>query len=170
MDVMTAIETRRSIRRYSACPVEEEKLNRVLEAGRLAPSARNLQELKFVVVRDPETRLRLKEAAGGQGCVAQAPVFLAVCGTNPGAVMSCGQPRYTVDASIALSFMILEAQAQGLGTCWLGHFDEAKIRQILGIPESVRVVAVTPLGYPDEAPAPRSRKSLTELACMEKYR
>ncbi len=83
--------------------------------------------------------------------------------------MSCGQPRYTVDLSIALSYMMLEACEQGLGTCWLGNFDENKIRTLLGIPVQVRVVAVTPLGYAVRNPQPTPRKTMAEIVCYEQY-
>jgi nitroreductase len=83
--------------------------------------------------------------------------------------MKCGQYRYTVDLSIAVSYMMLEAYEQGLGTCWIGHFDENEVKKILGIPDKVRVVAITPLGYPAETPAPRPRKQLSEIVCYEKY-
>ncbi|HHW40531.1 MAG TPA: nitroreductase [Syntrophomonadaceae bacterium] len=169
MDVFSAIQARRSIRAYSAREVEEEKLNRVLEAGRLAPSANNRQDWKFIVVRDRETRKRLVEAAGGQQFLGTAPVVLVVCGTEPEKVMMCGQPAYAIDASIALSFMILEACELGLGTCWLGHFDENRVKEILGIPPGVRVVAMTPLGYPAESPAARPRKSLDEVVSYERF-
>jgi len=169
MDVLAAIKARRSIRSYGAREVEEEKLNRVLEAGRLAPSASNRQDWKFIVVRDQETRKRLVEAAGGQKFLGTAPVVLVVCGTDPDKVMLCGQPAYAIDASIALSFMILEACELGLGTCWLGHFDEKQVKEILGIPAGVRVVAMTPLGYPAESPAARPRKKPDEVVSYERF-
>lgn len=169
MDVLEAIRTRRSIRAYDSREVEEEKLKRVLEAGRLAPSASNRQDWKFIVVRDSEKRKMLVEAAGGQAFVEEAPVVLVVCGTEPDKVMYCGQPAYTVDTSIALSFMILEACELGLGTCWLGHFDEKRVKEILGIPAGVRVVAMTPLGYPAESPAARPRKSIDEVVSFERF-
>ncbi|MGB9793163.1 MAG: nitroreductase family protein [Thermacetogeniaceae bacterium] len=169
MDVFEAIQTRRSIRAYDRREVEEEKLKRVLEAGRLAPSAVNRQEWKFIVVRDENTRKKLAEAAGGQTFVGEAPVVLVVCGTETEKVMRCGQPAYALDCAIALSFMILEAWELGLGTCWIGHFDEKMVKDVLGIPEKARVVAMTPLGYPAESPAARPRKSLDEVVSYEKF-
>ena len=169
MDVLTAIKERRSIRKYADKPVEEEKLQKVLEAARLSPSARNQQEWKFIVVKDPETRKKLTEEAIGQPFVGEAPIILVCCGTEPESIMRCGQPRYTVDLSIATAYMILAAYEQGLGTCWLGSFDENKVKDILDIPEGVRVVSITPLGYPDESPAPRPRKELDEIISYDKY-
>lgn len=170
MNVLTAIQGRRSIRQYSSQPVEDEKLDKILEAARLSPSASNRQSWKFVVVKDSETRARLTEAAGSQSFVGQAPIILVACGTDPDGVMMCGQHRYTVDLSIATAYMILEAHEQGLGTCWLGRFDEPKVKKILGIPDGVRVVAMTPLGYPAESPAQRPRKKLEEIVCYDRYK
>lgn len=169
MDVHEAIKERRSVRRYANKPVEEDKLVKVLEAARLSPSARNLQDWKFIVVRDKETIARLVDACNGQSFVGQAPVFIAACGTNPEPVMGCGQHRYTVDLSIATSYLILQAHELGLGTCWLGSFQEDEVKKLLGIPEKVRVVAVTPLGYPEVMPRPTSRKSFEEVVSFEKY-
>lgn len=170
MDVFTAIKERRSIRKYKDKPIEEEKLHKVLEAARLSPSAKNLQNWKFIVVRDEETRRKLVDEAIQQNFVSEAPVILVCCGIETESVMKCGQYRYTVDLSIATAYMILEAYEQGLGTCWLGSFDEEKVKDILGIPENVRVVAITPLGYPDETPSPRPRKTLEDIVCYDKYK
>jgi len=169
MDVFTAIQNRRSVRKYMDKPVEEEKLYRIMEAARLSPSAKNGQNWKFVVVKDEETRKRLVDEAIKQPFVGEAPVIIVCCGTEPDSIMKCGQPRYTVDLSIATAYMILEAYEQGLGTCWLGSFDENKVKEILGIPEKVRVVAITPLGYPSETPSPRPRKELREIVCFDKF-
>ncbi len=170
MDVLNAIKGRRSIRAYQQMPVEDEKLLKVLEAARLSPSAKNLQEWRFVVVKKQETRKKLAEACYGQHFVGEAPVFIAACATDSEGIMKCGQYRYTVDLSIAMSYMILEAYEQGLGTCWIGSFDEAGVKQILKVPEKVRIVAVTPLGYPEKIPAPKDRKKLEEIICLEEYK
>lgn len=168
MDVFTAIEQRRSIRKYKDKPVEEEKLQKVLEAARLSPSARNEQNWKFVVVKDADTREKLTEAIG-QPFVREAPIILVCCGTEPNAIMRGGQPRYTVDLSIATAYMMLAAYEQGLGTCWLGSYDEKAVKKVLEIPEKVRVVSITPLGYPNESPAPRPRKSIDEIVSYDKF-
>ncbi len=167
MDVMYAIQVRRSIRAYKSTPVEEEKLSKVLEAARLSPSARNLQEWKFIVVKNEIKREQLTKASLGQNFVGQAPIILAACGKEPESIMECGQHRYTVDLSIAMSFMVLEAVEQGLGTCWLGRFDEKRVKEILDIPHEVRVVAMTPLGYSDENPAQRPRKSIHQIVSYD---
>lgn len=169
MDVLTVINQRRSVRAYKPAEVEEEKLKKVLEAARLSPSASNRQDRKFIVVRDRETRKKLARAAFGQSFVGEAPAVIVACGTEPKAIMACGQPTHTVDVSIACAFMILVARELGLGTCWIGAFKEDEVKKILKIPEAVRVVAVIPLGYPDEDPPQRPRKDLDEIISFEKF-
>ncbi|HEX2938575.1 MAG TPA: nitroreductase family protein [Ruminiclostridium sp.] len=168
MDVMDAIKLRRSVRKYSSKPIEEEKLNAVLEAARLAPSASNFQGWRFVAVTDKEKITRLKEACGDQEQVGMAPAVIVVCETYH-RMMACGQPAETIDASIAMSFMLLEAREQGLGTCWIGLFYEDKVKAVLDIPDDVSVVAVTPLGYPDDEPPARPRKTFSEVISYNKY-
>jgi len=169
MDVFTAISNRRSVRKYQAKEVEEHKIERILEAGRLSPSAGNRQEWKFVVVRDKAIKRQLVVAARGQSSVEEAPIVLVGCAVDASAIMPCGQYTYTVDLSIAFAYMILEAEELGLGTCWLGAFDEGVVKKALDIPEEVRVVAMTPLGYPAESPAARPRKTMKEIVSYEKY-
>jgi nitroreductase len=169
MDVFAAIKQRRSVRTYKPAEIEEEKLKKVLEAARLSPSASNRQDWKFIVVRDKEAKKKLARAAFGQSFVGEAPVVIVACGTEPKAIMACGQPTSTVDVSIACAFMILVACDLGLGTCWIGAFKEDEVKKILKIPESVRVVAVIPLGYPDERPSQRERKELDQIICYEKF-
>jgi nitroreductase len=148
MNVFEAIKKRRSVRSYLDKSIEEEKLNAVLEVGRLAPSAGNRQEWRFVVVKDCDVRRKLGEAANGQSFVGEAPVVIVACAVTDGHVMSCGQPCYPIDVAIALDHISLAAVEYGLGTCWIGAFNEGKVKEILGIPEEVRVVELMPIGYP----------------------
>jgi nitroreductase len=168
MDLMQAIRARRSIRNFLDKYVEEELLLAVLEAGRLAPSARNMQDWRFIVVRDAATRSLLAKAARDQQFVGQAPVVIAACGTSD-LVMTCGQPAYAIDVAIALDHMTLAAAAFGLGTCWIGAFYEDLVKEILGVPPEIRVVALLPLGYPAVEPEPRPRKSLDEIIAREHW-
>ncbi len=168
MDLFEAIRGRRSVRSFMDRPVEEEKLRAVLEAGRLAPSARNLQDWRFVVVRDAATRKRLAEAARNQEFVGQAPVVIAACGTSD-MIMTCGQPAYALDVAIAVDHMTLAAVAEGLGTCWIGAFYEESVKEILGIPVQIRVVALLLLGYSAQAARPTPRKKLDEILTYERW-
>ena len=170
MDVFTAISQRRSVRAYKATDVEEDKLKKVLEAGRLSPSSSNRQEWKFIIVKNKEAKKKLANAAFGQGFIGEAPVVLVACATESKAIMACGQPAYTVDVSIACAFMILQAYELGLGTCWIGAFNEGEVKKILKVPEAIRVVAMTPLGYPNQSPSQRVRKGLNQIICFEKYK
>lgn len=162
MTVMQAIEARRSIRHYTDQPVTDEELLAVLEAGRLAPSARNLQGWHFTAVRDASLRGALCTACNGQQMVAEAPAALVVWADGE-RMMGCGQSAATVDCSIALSFMLLRATELGLGSCWLGAFDQNAVKELLGLPQEAVVVAVSPLGHPAETPAARPRKDPDEV-------
>jgi nitroreductase len=167
MNVIDAIKARRSIRAYQDRLVEEEKLLRVLEAGRLAPSARNLQDWKFIVVRDENKRQRLSVVAMDQSFVAQAPVVIVGCGTETEYIMTCGQYTYPIDVAIAIDHMSLEAVEQGLGTCWIGAFHEDKAKEILGVPNKIRVAMMLTLGYPAESPSARPRKRVEEIVSFD---
>jgi nitroreductase len=169
MEVMEAIEKRRSIRDYDDRPVPEEKLKRVLEAARLSPSASNRQDRKFVVVRGEARRRTLSQAAFGQVYVAQAPVVIATVSTNPGYVMACGVPSFSMDLAIAIDHMTLAAVAEGLGTCWIGAFHQDKVKNILGIPEKYTVAALITLGFPRETPQRTPRKALGEIVSYETF-
>ncbi len=169
MDVMEAILKRRSIRSYQPKPIEEEKLRRVLEAGRQAPSASNQQPWRIVVVTDAATRKKLAAAARNQEFVGQASAVLVGCAIKTDRVMTCGQHCYPIDLAICMTTMSLAAVAEGLGTCWIGAFFEDKVKEILGIPAEFRVVELMPLGYPAENPAARPRKPMSEFAAMEKW-
>jgi nitroreductase len=169
MDVFTAISQRSSVRVYKTTDIEEDKLKKILEAARLSPSASNRQEWKFIIVKNKETKKKLAKAAFGQSFIGEAPVVIVACGTETKSIMGCGQPTHTVDVSIACAYMILQAYELGLGTCWIGAFKEDEVKKILNIPEHVRVVAMTPLGYPNQPPSQKSRKSLDQIVCFEKY-
>ena len=170
MDVMTAIRARRSIRSYREQPVEEGKLQAILEAGRLAPSAKNMQEWRYVVVRDPGLRAKLAEAANGQTFVGEAPVVLVACAETDGHRMSCGEVSYPIDVAISLDHMSLKAVEEGLGTCWIGAFDQGAVKKVLGIPADIRVVELMPLGYPASEPAARSRLDLDQIVSYDKWK
>jgi nitroreductase len=162
MTVMEAIETRRSVRKFADRPIEQEKLDKIAEAFRLAPSARNAQNWKLYIITSAEKRAAFREARSGSPFIADAPAILLAAGTAA-VTMPCGHRADSVDLSIALSLVMLEAEELGLGTCWIGSHDENVIRKALGLPEGTTIPAVMPLGYPDEAPAARPRKDVSEV-------
>jgi nitroreductase len=171
LDFYDVVSKRLSVRSYRPDPVPEDVLGRILEAGRIAPSAKNYQPWKFIVVKDPAIRQALVQACKGQGSVGQAPVV--ICGCAIDAQVWKGMGGYwsaeAVDITIALEHMILAAAAEGLGTCWIGAFLEAEVKKVLAIPDGVKPIALTPLGYPATEAKPRSRKPLSEIVCYDKY-
>ena len=169
MEFLELVKSRYSVRSYQPRPVEQDKLDRILEAVRLAPSGSNRQPWKFVVVRDAEVRQRLVAACSNQQFIAQAPVVIAGVGLMPDRVMRCDIPGDPVDVAIAVEHLALAAAAEGLGTCWIGAFYQDQVREVLGIPESAKVVAVMTLGYPADSPRPKSRKPIGEIVCYDRW-
>ena len=170
MRVIEAIRKRRSVRGYLDKPIPEEALARILEAGRLAPSAKNRQEWRFIIVSDPKLRSKLAEAANGQTFVGEAPLIIVACAETDNRVMSCGQLCYPIDVAIALDHITLAAVELGLGTCWIGAFDEQKVKEILSIPNKIRVVELMPIGYPsDPSISEKNRLSLNEIVKYEHW-
>ncbi len=170
MEVMEAIKKRKSIRSYQAREVEQEKLDLLLEAARLAPSANNKQEWRFIVVKDKETRQRLMAAAKGQSFVGEAPCVIACCAQTDNHKMTCGQLCYPIDVAIAIEHMALKAVEEGLGTCWIGAFYEDEVKKILNIPEEIKVVELLTLGYPaEEGGIEKNRLALDEIVMYGKW-
>ncbi|UCD83541.1 MAG: nitroreductase family protein [Deltaproteobacteria bacterium] len=169
MEVMEAIRSRRSIRSYQDRMIEDDKLHLVLEAGRLAPSASNRQEWKFILVKEKEIKEKLVAAARGQIFIGEAPVVIVACARETEHTMLCGQKSYPIDVAIAVDHMTLKAVEEGLGTCWIGAFREDEVKEILNIPEEVRVVALLPIGYPQDIPGPTPRKSKDEMIVWEEW-
>jgi len=168
MNVFEAIKNRYSCRSYKTGPVPEEKLKKVLEAARLAPSAHNEQEWKFVVVKNLEKRREVSEAAG-QSFIAEAPVIIAAVATDPEHIMSSGVPAYAVDLAIAVEHMALQAVEEELGTCWIGAFGQEEVKKVLNIPDEYKVVALMPLGFPADKPKEKIRKKLDEIVSEDTF-
>jgi len=171
MNVLDTIRKRRSVRKYKSDPVPEDVLARVLEAARLAPSAKNIQPWKFIVVRDRVTKRKLAKASFEQDFISDAAVVVAACGFPEKAYPRQGRymNSWPIDVAIAFEHLILQATEEGLGTCWIGSFDEAEVKAVLVVPEEARVLALTPLGWPDESPRDRGRKPLDEILSYEKF-
>ena len=167
MDFWETVAARCSIRRFTAEPVTDEQVQRLLETAVLAPSAGNRQPWHFVVVRDKATREALAAAAYGQGFVAQAPVVIAVCAEaeqsaarygDRGAHLYCLQ-----DTAAAATYILLGAAALGLGTCWVGAFDEEYAAEVLNLPARRRPVALIPVGHLVKQPRRPARRPLVEV-------
>ncbi len=170
MKIIEEIVARRSIREYAPGPVEEEKLERILEAGRLAPTARNQQDWRILIVSDAALKERLvNEASPHQSFLKEAPLILAACALNPDYVMRCGYPAFLIDLAIVLEHIALQAVREGLGTCWIGSFDEGKAKEVLGVPAEVRIVELMSLGYPARLPDARQRKAARDLFRRERW-
>jgi nitroreductase len=160
LEFMDVVRKRRSIRKYRPDPVPQAEIDYVLEAARLAPSWGNKQCWRYIVVTDEALRKRisLREST------AAAPAIVVACADPALSGNRDGKPYFMLDVGIGMEHLVLAAAERGLGTCWLGgQFDEKVVKEALGVPENVRVVAMTPLGYPDEDPAPRDRKPAGEL-------
>lgn len=173
MDLFQAISDRRSIRKYKETPVEEEKLRQLLDAARLAPSWKNMQCWRFLIIGDAAKKSRLlgafPEDNPGRKALLQAPLVIVVCAAPEESGVENGIEYFIADTAIAFEHLCLAAQALGLGTCWMGLFDEALLKAVTGVPAAFRVVGVTPLGYPDQEPKARPRKDLHEIAYLEEW-
>lgn len=168
MAVLDAIRKRYSCRSYLDKPVEQNKLDEILEAARLAPSAKNLQDWRFVIVTDKTKKRQLAEVANNQKFLENAGAIIVACSVSD-YVMRCGQPIGPIDIAIALEHICLQAAQLGLATCWIGSFYPEKVRPILGIPENVPMIELMALGYPaDKQPVP-NRQPLSKIACFEKW-
>ena len=170
MELKEAITKRQSVRDYEDRQIPEEKLTRILEAARLAPSASNRQPWKFIVVKERKRRQELAQAANGQTFVGEAPIVIVAVATNVEHIMPCGVSSYPVDLAIAVDHMTLAAVDEGLGTCWIGAFSQQRVREILGIPEKYRVVVLLPLGFPRREREMKVRKALGEIICYETFK
>jgi nitroreductase len=174
MDLFKAIEKRRSIRKFKPEPVAKEDLKKILEAGRLAPSGGNRQPWYFIIVKDLETKKALSIAANNQKFIADADTVIVALGkprttTKLPYKLSSTRIPQKQDPMIAIEHMILVATALSYGTCWIGAFSKNEIRKILKIPENLAVIALLPVGIPNESPPPRPRKPFKEIFFKEFY-
>jgi nitroreductase len=172
MEVFQAISQRRSIRKFKEKEVPDSLIMKIIQAGIWAPSAGNLQSWEMILVKDPETRNKLSEAAY-RDFISKAPVVMVACINRSVCSMvygARGVELYSIqDVSCALENMLLMAHARGLGACWVGAFDEQEVTDLLGIPSQLRPVALVPLGYPDEKPYPPPRRDVDDFLHFERY-
>ena len=171
MSILDIIKSRRSIRRYKNDPIPEDVFLRVLEAARLAPSGKNFQPWKFIIVKDQVLKEKLAEASRSQLFISRAPVVIVACGYPEKSYQHQGNymTSWSIDVACAIDHLMLQAQEEGLGTCWIGAFEEDAVKPIIGIPAEVRVLALIPLGYPDEIPKDRGRKDLSAIVSFDSY-
>lgn len=170
MEFFQLVQERYSVRSYRPQPVEEEKLQLVLQAARLAPTAANKQPIQIVVIHTAGREAELKRIYSRDWFV-QAPLVIALCALPAqGWTRRQDGKNYTdVDAAIVMDHLVLAATDLGLGTCWIAAFDPAAAREVLGLPEGVEPVAFTPLGYPADAAGAKVRKPLAELVRYERW-
>ena len=165
MDFYEVIGKRHSIRKYKPDAVSEEQLNRILDAAHMAPSGKNGQPWRFIVVRDGELRKKLVGPCRDQAFIAEAPIVIVGCANEDESYQKQGNymKSWSIDLALAFDHLMLAATVEGLGTCWIGAFDEKEVKKALNIPEHLRVVGLTPLGYPVTEPKPKPRKPLQEI-------
>jgi nitroreductase len=163
MDFYEVIQRRRSVRKYKSDPVDDDKLQRILNAARLAPSAANKQPISFIVVRDDKIKRRLRDAYS-QEWFFTAPVIICACALPDKAwKRSDGKAYIDVDVAIAMDHLILAAAAEGLGTCWIAAFKPSVVKEVLNISDNIEPLILTPLGYPEVIPESTYRKPLNEI-------
>jgi nitroreductase len=172
MELYEAIKSRRSIRAYKAQDVPEKVVEKLIEAASYAPSAGNIQPWRFVIARNPEVKKKLAQAAD-QAFIEEAPVAIVVCANEKRAEMGYGFRGKTLyciqDTAAATQNILLTAYSLGLGTCWIGAFNEAQAKKAVNAPEEMRPVAIIPVGYADEAPTQRNRRPLSQIMHYESF-
>ncbi|MBU0628264.1 MAG: nitroreductase family protein [Nanoarchaeota archaeon] len=173
METLECIRTRRSIRKYKDKDVEWDKVVQILDAGRFAPSAGNIQNWKFVAVREEGVRKKLAQAAFDQQWMEEVPVHIVIAGEPEKADRfygSRGERLYTIqNCAAVIENMMLAANDLGLGSCWIGAFDEYKVKRAVGIPDDVSVQAILTIGYADEKPEMPSRKALEHIVYLDRW-
>jgi nitroreductase len=168
VEYLQLIKKRRSIRKYKPDPVSDKDIETILEAARLAPSWSNLQCWHYITVTDQSIKEKL--AGEKRKWLSDAPVIIVACADPNESGQKPGMDYFMLDIGISFEHLILAATDLGLGTCWIGAFNEKKAKEALGIPEEIRVVAMTPLGYPDEKKdSVYARKSLREIVFNNRY-
>jgi nitroreductase len=173
LDVLEAIKTRRSVRNFTSQPVSDKEIRKLLDAATRAPTAGNIQPWEFIVVRKPEIKHGLSQAALDQKFIEQAPVVIVVCADPAKSALRYGSRGINLyclqDTAAATQNILLAAHALGLGACWVGAFKEEMARKVLKIPEPVRPVAIIPVGHAERNPTARPRKALLDVTHHDAY-
>ncbi|MBN1974014.1 MAG: nitroreductase family protein [Sedimentisphaerales bacterium] len=168
MSILDIIQKRYSCRSYQEKEIEQDKLDRIFEAARLAPSAKNFQDWRFVVVTDKDVKNKIASVTNRPPLFEKAGAIIVAC-SNKEYIMQCGQAVGPIDVSIALEHISLQAAELGLATCWIGSFDAQKAKQLLNIPEDVTVIELMSLGYPAEKGRQNTRLAIEEILCYNKW-
>lgn len=172
-DILKVIKERRSVRKYKPDKLPKEDLNEILEAGRWAPSSGNTQPLELVVVDDHNKKKQLARAAHGQSFISEAPLVIVACANVPRTERRYGKrgaELYAIqDTAASIQNIHLAAKSMGYATCWIGAFNEKKVRETIKTPEKVKPVAIIPLGRPNENPKPPKRRGLQEIIHKNTY-
>lgn len=168
MTILEAIRKRYSCRAYIDKPIEKEKLDQIFEAARLAPSAKNLQDWRFVVVSDKGKKMQVAESTNHPEVFGKAGVMIAAC-SNSNYIMRCGQAVAPIDVAIAMEHICLQATELGLATCWIGSFEPEKVRKVLGIPQDIAIIELMALGYPADKAKKPSREPINNVVCYDKW-
>jgi nitroreductase len=173
LDVFKAIKTRRSIRAFTDKRVTDREVKKLIEAARWAPSAGNIQPWEFIIVRDPEVKHGLCEAAMNQTLIEKASVVIVVCADPMRSSKRYGSRGINLyclqDTAAATQNILLTAHATRLATCWIGAFNEEAAKKALGTPDELRPIAIVPIGHPAEKPRARLRRSLDEITHHETF-
>jgi len=167
--LLGCIKKRYSVRKFLNKPVEQEKIDILLEAARLAPSASNKQSWKFIVIKDPEKRKQLTNICRDQKFVSEAPITIAVCYTNLDYIMTCGQKAPVIDGAIAAEHIVLQAVELGLGSCWIGAFYHDKMGKLINLPQNYEIIGLLPIGYPAVEKGSRDLKSIEEIVSYDSF-
>jgi len=173
MDFFDVVKNRHSIRAFKKKDVEEEKIMRILETANIAPSAGDLQAYEIILIRDEKKKSMLAKAAWNQDFIADAPVIMVVCANQKRSSARYGKrgiELYCInDASIAASYILLASTALGLGSVWIGAFDDSEVSKIIKVPDYIKPIAIIPIGYPDEEPYITPRRDLDDIVHKEKF-
>ena len=171
--MLEAIKGRRSIRAFKSQNVPQEVVAELIDVARWAPSAGNIQPWEFIIIRKPEIKKRLVEAALGQAFIEEAPVVIVVCANESRSSQgygSRGKMLYCLqDTAAAIQNIHLLAYSLGLGSCWIGAFKEEEAREVLKLPQGIRPIAIIPVGYPAEAPPPGNRRPISQIVHYETF-
>ena len=173
MQIPEAILNRKSVRAFAPKGLTDEEVNTMIQSAIRAPSAGNMQPWAFVAVRDKDVKEQLVEASYGQAFIATAPVVIVVCAEPSRNYQRYGERGRTLyclqDTAAAVMNIMLTATHNGLGSCWIGAFDEEMASQALGLPKGVRPVAMIPVGYPGQDPSPRPKRPISEVLHMDRW-